>query len=198
MPKRLRQANRQHQIYSLIDPRDNTTRYVGRSDDVQYRLYQHLQGIGDSRQTKRWIRELLQQGLAPRLEILETIEVADNQQARVCEREEYWIGVKLRQGCNLLNSFAVTRAYPQPRLRVAQTDIPRSTRSMSRVRELRIKAALNVSRLAQLADVSRPTIEKMENDDPVRPDLASAVCRVLSKRLGYEVTIESAKIKVLS
>jgi DNA-binding XRE family transcriptional regulator len=69
---------------------------------------------------------------------------------------------------------------------------------MSKVRELRIKAALNVSRLAVLADVSRPTIEKMENDEPVRPDLASAVCRVLSERLGYEVTIESVEIKVLS
>jgi DNA-binding XRE family transcriptional regulator len=68
---------------------------------------------------------------------------------------------------------------------------------MSRVRELRIKAALNVSRLAQLADVSRPTIEKMENDEAVRPDLASAVCHVLSEKLGYEVTIESAQIKVL-
>lgn len=68
---------------------------------------------------------------------------------------------------------------------------------MSRVRELRIKAALNVSRLAQLSDVSRPTIEKMESDEPVRPDLASAVCRVLTERLGYEVTIESAEIKIL-
>jgi DNA-binding XRE family transcriptional regulator len=68
---------------------------------------------------------------------------------------------------------------------------------MSRLRELRIKAALNVSRLSQLAGVSRPTIEKMENDEAVRPDLASAVCRVLSEKLGYEVTIESAEIKVL-
>ncbi len=68
---------------------------------------------------------------------------------------------------------------------------------MSRVRELRIKAALNVTRLAQLADVSRPTIEKMEKDEPVRADLASAVCHVLSEKLGYEVTIESAEIKVL-
>ena len=68
---------------------------------------------------------------------------------------------------------------------------------MSRVRELRIKAALNTSRLAQLADVSRPTIEKMEKDEPVRPDLASTVCRVLSERLGYEITIEDADIKVL-
>ncbi len=68
---------------------------------------------------------------------------------------------------------------------------------MSRVRELRIKAALNVSRLSQLSGVSRPTIEKMENDEAVRADLASAVCRVLSERLGYEVSIEDAEIKVL-
>jgi len=68
---------------------------------------------------------------------------------------------------------------------------------MSKVRDLRIKAALNTSRLSQLSGVSRPTIEKMENDEPVRPDLASAVCNVLSEKLGYEVTIESAEIKVL-
>jgi DNA-binding XRE family transcriptional regulator len=68
---------------------------------------------------------------------------------------------------------------------------------MSRVRELRIKAALNVSRLAQLANVSRPTIEKMERDEAVRADLASAVCHVLSEKLGYEVTIENAEIEVL-
>jgi DNA-binding XRE family transcriptional regulator len=68
---------------------------------------------------------------------------------------------------------------------------------MSRVRELRIKAALNVSRLSQLSGVSRPTIEKMEDGEPVRPDLASAVCRVLSEKLGYEVTIEDAEIKIL-
>lgn len=68
---------------------------------------------------------------------------------------------------------------------------------MSKVRELRIKAALNISELYRLSGVSRPTIEKMERDEAVRPDLASAVCRVLSQRLGYEVSIESAEIKVL-
>lgn len=68
---------------------------------------------------------------------------------------------------------------------------------MSRVREFRIKAALNISRLSQLSGVSRPTLEKMENDEAVRPDLASAVCHVLSEKLGYEITIEDAEIKVL-
>jgi DNA-binding XRE family transcriptional regulator len=68
---------------------------------------------------------------------------------------------------------------------------------MSKVRELRIKAALNISDLSRLSGVSRPTIEKIEKDEAVRPDLASAVCHVLSEKLGYEVTIESAEIKVL-
>ncbi len=69
---------------------------------------------------------------------------------------------------------------------------------MSRLRELRIKAALSVSRLSNLSGVSRPTIEKMEKgEEGVRADLASAVCRVVSERLGYEVTIESAGIIIL-
>jgi DNA-binding XRE family transcriptional regulator len=67
---------------------------------------------------------------------------------------------------------------------------------MSKLRELRIRAAMNISELNRLSGVSRPTIEKMENDEPVRADLASAVCHVLSGKLGYEVTIESAEIKV--
>ena len=68
---------------------------------------------------------------------------------------------------------------------------------MSRLRELRIKAALNISELNRLSGVSRPTIEKVERDEPVRADLASAICRALSEKLGYEVTIESAEIKIL-
>ena len=187
MPKRLRWADKQQQIYALLDPRDNSICYVGRSDDVQYRLYQHLQAIGDNDQTKGWIRELRQTGLSPSLLILETIDVNRNASAVAREREQYWIQEMLRKGYFLLNVSGVTQAYPKHDVTVRP----------SKVRELRIKAALNVSRLATLADVSRPTIEKMENDEPVRPDLASAVCRVLSEKLGYEVTIESAEIKVL-
>ena len=65
------------------------------------------------------------------------------------------------------------------------------------MRELRIKAALNISELNRLSGVSRPTIAKVERDEPVRADLVSVLCRVLSERLGYEVTIENAEMKVL-
>lgn len=68
---------------------------------------------------------------------------------------------------------------------------------MSKVKELRIKAALNISELNRLSGVSRPTIEKIEKGAPVRADLASAICRALSEKLGYEITIEDAEIKIL-
>lgn len=68
---------------------------------------------------------------------------------------------------------------------------------MSKVKELRIQAALNESELSRQSGVSRPTLKKMEQDQPVRADLASAVCRVLSEKLGYMVTIENAEIKTI-
>jgi len=52
MPKRLRQAEKQFHIYALIDPRDDTTRYVGMSDDVEFRFYQHSLRIGIGKQEK--------------------------------------------------------------------------------------------------------------------------------------------------
>jgi DNA-binding XRE family transcriptional regulator len=88
-----------------------------------------------------------------------------------------------------MNSFTIVLRYGQNILSVGVI--------MSKVKELRIKAALNISELNRLSGVSRPTIEKIEKDEPVRADLASAICRVLSDKLGYEVTIESAEIKVL-
>jgi hypothetical protein len=107
MPKRLRWADKQQQIYALLDPRDNSICYIGRSDDVRYRLYQHLQGVGDNDQTKGWIRELRQTGLSPTLLILETIDVSRNASAIAREREQYWIQEMLRKGYFLLNASGV-------------------------------------------------------------------------------------------
>ena len=38
---------KQYQIYALVDPRDQTIRYVGVSNDVKRRFYEHLQCIGN-------------------------------------------------------------------------------------------------------------------------------------------------------
>jgi hypothetical protein len=58
MPKRLGKSNRYYQIYALVDPRDNAICYVGKSDDVQYRYYQHVHNMGGGKQERLWIKEL--------------------------------------------------------------------------------------------------------------------------------------------
>jgi hypothetical protein len=70
---------KQYQIYALIDPHDQTTRYVGVSNDVKRRYYEHLQCIGVGQQEKRWIKELAHLGLSPLIQILETIQNTSKQ-----------------------------------------------------------------------------------------------------------------------
>src|SRR5712692_9840227 len=77
-------------IYALIDPRDDTVRYVGVTQDVYFRLHRHIKDT--SKPDKRaWINDLEQQGLSPELEILETIEVESDIDVVALEREKYWI-----------------------------------------------------------------------------------------------------------
>jgi hypothetical protein len=77
MLKQLRWNEKQYQIYALIDPRDDTIRYVGKSEDVRYRYYQRLHSLGGGEQEMLWIKELKKLGLSPILQILETINAGD-------------------------------------------------------------------------------------------------------------------------
>jgi hypothetical protein len=123
MPKKpnlLNRPMRSHQpryIYALIDPRDNTTRYIGMSVDIQKRFYQHLRGQC-GRHTWYWVRELQQLGTSPVLQILEVVYRDDDMTLTefklfVLEREAYWIREYLRMGAPLLNTFGVTMKYPR-------------------------------------------------------------------------------------
>lgn len=59
-------------IYGLVDPRTDELRYVGKSNDPVRRTYNH---ITDAKKKftyrDRWIKQLLDLGLKPKLEILE-------------------------------------------------------------------------------------------------------------------------------
>ncbi|HYT43329.1 MAG TPA: helix-turn-helix transcriptional regulator [Methylomirabilota bacterium] len=68
---------------------------------------------------------------------------------------------------------------------------------MTEFERLRIRAGLTVAQLSSEAQISRSTIEKIEKDIPVRAPLASRACNVLSRHLGYEITIESIGIKTV-
>lgn len=76
-------------IYGLVDPRDDTVRYVGKTIDLENRFLQHLREHGSTRKCK-WINKLLKLGLKPDLIILEKIE--NNFENKWDKFESKWIG----------------------------------------------------------------------------------------------------------
>ncbi len=60
---------------------------------------------------------------------------------------------------------------------------------MDTLDQLRIRAGLRVNELVDLADVSESTLRKMIRGDAVSSVLVYKVLRILSERLGREITI---------
>jgi GIY-YIG catalytic domain len=89
---------RQWCIYRLIDPRDESVRYIGVTIDPFVRYSCHLNG--DRRYISRWnwLRKLGQLGLKPRFDIIES-GFGD----RWVEREQHWIAHYRSEGARLFN-----------------------------------------------------------------------------------------------
>lgn len=64
-------------IYALHCPIAKTVRYIGKTNDPEYRLASHLTSAKSgkySHYTARWLRKILAAGHRPKMEILETLE----------------------------------------------------------------------------------------------------------------------------
>lgn len=88
-------------IYILKDPRDNQVRYVGKTNNPNTRLSNHISNakkIKHNRHVCNWIKELLALELKP---IFEVIESCDNTDWVL--REPYWILHYKSKGCKLTN-----------------------------------------------------------------------------------------------
>ena len=85
-------------IYTLIDPRDNQIRYVGKTDNPERRLASHLIEKYKSHRTN-WVQGLIARGLKPIMVIIE--EVPEGQSWE--DRERYWIAYHRSLGCKLTN-----------------------------------------------------------------------------------------------
>lgn len=68
---------------------------------------------------------------------------------------------------------------------------------MSTLEDLRIEAGLSISELSRLAQVSRITIEKAEQGESIRGNLAGKICSILSERLNRRITYKDAGISIL-
>ena len=88
-------------IYALIDPRNDTIRYIGQTKEPQVRLRSHITGDAVINPEKtRWLRELEKRGLQPCMEVIEGV---NGSLGDVIERERYWIRYYTYQGFELLN-----------------------------------------------------------------------------------------------
>ena len=86
-------------IYTLSDPNTNEIRYVGKSNDLKYRLKKHINESKNKRTHKeKWINTLINEGLTPIIEILDIVN--ENEWSFY---ETYWISQFKTWGFELTN-----------------------------------------------------------------------------------------------
>lgn len=119
-------------VYALIDPRDNTVRYVGITDDVYGRFLQHIRGMDENYAKSVWIQELR---ALNKMVIMETLEECGGYE-EACERELYWI-----------RHFEMLK---EPLMNISKTSLPRKAR----------KTNLRMGR-AILLDMAQATVVAM-------------------------------------
>ena len=61
-------------IYAPVDPRDESVRYIGITDNIPMRFKQHLREAGSITSKGVWLAELQRYGLQPDVRILEEIQ----------------------------------------------------------------------------------------------------------------------------
>lgn len=74
-------------IYALVDPRDDTVRYVGKTTNVSRRLKQHVESGQGTARMRAWVREVSESGATVQIERL-SLETDDTWE----DAERAWIG----------------------------------------------------------------------------------------------------------
>lgn len=91
-------------VYSLVDPRNDATRYVGITENIYSRFTQHIRRDGVNPAKDAWIQELREASVMLVMKSLEYVEGFEEARAR----EQYWIKHFVRQGSMLLNQQDLT------------------------------------------------------------------------------------------
>jgi predicted GIY-YIG superfamily endonuclease len=129
-------------IYVLIDPRDNTVRYVGVTEDVSARFQQHINCAAANYAKNAWIHELR---AANKMVIMQTLEEVEDRE-RALEREGYWI-----------THFEMLR---EPVMNICKTSSPRRSKKTNlRVgRQISMDIASAAVQAIQLAHLAYPAV----------------------------------------
>lgn len=96
-------------VYRLVDPRTQSTFYVGMTDNLETRYIQHLRCSGKNARKNMCVQEIKDAYLLPMLETLEVVE----DKPLALKRERYWIQHYRYLGVNLLNAvFPASECEP--------------------------------------------------------------------------------------
>jgi hypothetical protein len=88
-------------IYSLSDPNTGKVRYIGKANNLKYRLWAHIhEGKHDLRNQHKcnWIKTLLKEEKQPIIDIVEEVPIESWKEAEI-----YWIAQFKAWGFDLLN-----------------------------------------------------------------------------------------------
>jgi len=169
-------------IYALSDPRTNAIRYVGKSNDPDRRLQDHIvQAPRNKYRTARWVNSLIQQGLVPGIEILE--EVVDSEW-QVSERK--WILLCRAQGCDLTNHTDGGEGVHNPD-KEARERLSKSRRALFQKPGFRKKMRLVYQDPKRCAKISHALVGK--------PKSKEHIARLPQNNPGWHHT-EEAKAKI--
>jgi DNA-binding XRE family transcriptional regulator len=161
-------------IYALLDPRDDTVHYVGCAIDVEKRFQEHLRDRGNTPKC-RWLAELKQYGLYPKLEILETV----NGFYGAFSREDYWINEMLAAGAPLTNSVPMQGVFTKQKAAITTPYGWRGTK----LRAVRKRLKATKDEVAGWAGVSTSAYSRAEGGYPIKYGVAMDILQAINSLL---------------
>ena len=163
----------EYSFYQLVDPRDNTIRYVGLSSAVLNRFAEHVLSGGRVNKVKaQWIEELKQAGLLPTLQVLET-NIPSLDEARC--KEARWISHIQASGAQLTN-VAHTGQERLRRTKSLKPDTP--------LKEIRLSLGASQEGVARRTrSVSMGTVGNAESGKRVTYDTATQILEAINSML---------------
>ena len=186
-------------VYALIDPRDDSIRYIGMTHNPDQRLKEHLRGGGGNPPKRIWINELRQLGLVP---TIQPIEKGLSLPAAL-ERESFLIQHYHNAGNVLVNlrvtpylSYATRGNIPLP-MSFPHANPPGGLDCCIARRKVRLKlddlimeAGLRKSELARETGISVSTLVRIRGGRPTTRTTMSKILRVIESRLKRSITLD--------
>lgn len=173
-------------IYMLIDPRDEEIRYIGwTSRTLERRLYEHVHIVSHGRLKKEWVRQLLQCGLEPRIQVIQQVPAQSWAAAKI-----YWIGFFRKMGCPLTNMSnggdgnlgCLVSEETRAKMRAAWTE----NRKKSVPRRPHTEASKEKLRQATLKQFENPAaraaVSKVHKGKVISPEQRATISAVTKRR----------------